>query len=183
MITYKDCDSTGKSLIHQCSACQEVEMGRIRTLMLIEPGTKITIPLELESFTKLVEAGNIIVIPNVRGSSDGGSAITSDGYGDKSERLLGYDYTLTVNDAAYAANSEFYEAAEKKTWNLGYCTDTLFHYTDQEVSLKATEPVEEGTDSEVTWNVELKFRTKNKPTKTSKAPIASLLRCFEVSGD
>lgn len=183
MIKIKDCDSTGAKLIHQCNSCQDTEMGRIRTLFLIKPGTQITIPLELEEITSAIEAGNIIVIPNVKGSSDGGSAITADGYGDKTERLLGYDYTLTVSDPAYKENSDFYQSAEKETWNAAYCTETLLHYTDQEVSLKATEAIEEGTDSEVVWGLELKFRTKDKPIKTPKAPIVSLLRCFEVTED
>lgn len=182
MIKYKECDSTGSKLIHSCNACQETEMGRIRTLFLIKPGTKITIPLSAEEWNTAIEEGSIIAIPNVKGSSDGGSAITADGYGDKTERLLGYDYTLTISDPAYKDNSEFYQEAEKETWNVAYCTETLLHYTDQEVSLKATEAIEEGTDSEVVWSVELKFRTKDKPVKTEKSPIASLLRCFEITG-
>ncbi len=183
MIKYKECDSTGANLIHSCSACTDTEMGRIRTLFLIKQGTKITVPLNLEEWTAAIEAGNIIAIPNVKGSSDGGSAITGDGYGDQTERLLGYDYTLTVSDPAYKDNSEFYQNAEKETWNVAYCTETLLHYTDQAVSLKATEAIEDGTDSEVVWSLELKFRTKDKPVKTDKSPIATLLRCFEVSGD
>lgn len=183
MINYKDCDTTGVSLIHQCDGCQDIELGRIRTLFLIKPGTQITIPLDLEEWTAAIEAGNIIAIPNVKGSSDGGSALTADGYGDKSERLLAWEYTLNVADPSYKLNSEFYQTAEKQTWNVAYCTDTLLHYTDQEVTLKATDPIEDGTDSEVVWSLELKFRTKDKPVKTPKAPIASLLRCFEVTED
>ena len=57
MINYKDCDTTGVMLIHQCDACQEIELGRIRTLFLIKPGTEITLPLSLEEWTAAIEAG------------------------------------------------------------------------------------------------------------------------------
>lgn len=180
MIVYKDCDTTGAELVHTCDACQTVEMGRIRTLFLIKKGTKITFPLTKTEWTAAIEAGNIIAIPNVKGSSDGGSPITADGYGDASERLLGYDYTLNISDPAYKDNTDFYEAAEKETWNVAYCTETLLHYTNEDVKLKATDPIETGTDSEVVWNLELKWRSKHKTVKAAKAEISDLLRCFEL---
>lgn len=183
MIQHKDCDSISLSLIHVCEACDDVEMGRIRNIFLIKPGTKVSIPLDLEEWTSAIEAGNIIAVPGVRGSSDGGSPITGDGYGDATERLLGYDYTLNISDPAYKDNSDFWQSAERRKWNMAYCTDTLLHYTDRDVTIKTTEAIEEGADSEVVWNVEAKFRTKDKPVKTPKSPIASLLGCFEITGD
>lgn len=179
-IQYKTCTAIQDDLVHICDACNDVEQGRIRSLFLIKPGTEITVPLVKADWETAILAGNIIAIPNVKGSSDGGSAITADGYGDKTERLLGYDYTLNIADPAYAANSDFYEAVEKQDWNLAYCTETLLHYVKEEVTVKATEPIEEGTDTEVVWKLELKFRCKSKPVKTPKSPIADLLRCFEV---
>lgn len=182
-IHYKSCaDMT--SAVHNCDACNDSERGRIRSLVLIKPGTVITTnPLTLSEWQTAIEAGNIVIIPNTSGSLEDAEK-EGTGYGDAISRILGHDYTLNVKDPSYAENREFYEAAEKVGWHAGWRTEKLLHLnTSAEVQLIATAPVEDNMDSDVVWNLKLKWTSDKKPLALPVTPIATLFRCYEVVED
>ena len=181
MINYKSCAQTVGALTHVCDPCDTPEMGRVRSLVLIKKGTTIELPLSKEGWQTAIEAGNIVIIPKTIGSFDGGTPVMGDGYGEETERKLADDYVLSVRDPNYADNEEFWQEAEKEEWNIGYCTETLFHYVNATVRLTAKAPVEEGLDTRVVWNVELKWRSKTKPQATQIEPVAEFFKCFEVT--
>ena len=181
MIRYKTCAQTVGALTHTCDPCDTPEMGRVRSLVLIKKGTTIELPLSKTDWQTAIEAGNIIIIPKTIGSFDGGTPVMGDGYGNETERKLADDYVLSVRDPNYADNEEFWQEAEKEEWNIGYCTETLFHYVNATVRLTAKAPVEEGLDTRVVWNVELKWRSKTKPQATPIEPVAEFFKCFEVT--
>lgn len=181
MIKYKSCAQTVGALTHVCDPCDTPEMGRVRSLVLIKNGTTIELPLEKTDWQTAIEAGNIVIIPKTIGSFDGGTPVMGDGYGDETERKLADDYVLSVRDPNYADNEDFWQEAEKEEWNIGYCTEKLFHYVNAPVRLTAKAPVEEGLDTRVVWNVELKWRSKTKPQATPIEPVAEFFKCFELT--
>lgn len=180
-ITYKNCDIDSNALVHVCDPCLEAELGGIRSFALIKKGTVIDIPFVLASWTAAVEAGNIIIIPESNGTFDGGTPKMGSGYGNSKERKLGDDYILAVKDPNYAANIEFWEAAEKETWNAAFRTGSQLQYIYADVKVTAKAPVEADVDSEVVWNIEAKWFSTAKPTASPYAPLDTLFKCFELT--
>lgn len=183
MIRYKSCNSTVGALVHTCDACDTPELGRVRSLVLIKKGTTISIPLNLEEWQAGIEAGTIIIIPKTIGSYDGGTPKTGDGYGDELERVLSYDHVLSVKDPNYSDNCEFYEVAEGEVWNVAFRSQSKLHYVDSDCKMTAKAPIEEGLDSRIVWNVELKWNSQRKPKVVDFEPIAELFNCHEVVAD
>jgi len=181
MLVYKTCATDEDALVHVCDACETPELGRVRSFCLVKKGTVIAIPFALEAWTAAVESGNIIIIPNSSGTFDGGTPKVGNGYGDEKERKLGDDYVLAVKDPAYAANVDFWQAAELETWNICFRTETLLHYVNSDVKVTAKAPVEDDVESEIVWNVEAKWFSKNKPKASPSTPLVTLFKCFEVT--
>lgn len=180
MIRYKSCAGTTGALIHTCDPCDTPELGRVRSFVLIKPGTEISIPFVAEEWKNGIESGQIIIIPKTVGSFDGGTPKVGDGYGDEQERKLGDDYVLSVKDPSYAENKDFWEAAEKEVWNIAFRTETKLHYVKADCKVTAKAPVEEGLDSRIVWNVEVKWFSANKPEMGDVEPIKEYFACHEV---
>lgn len=180
MIYYKTCAQTIGALTHVCDPCDTPELGRVRSLILIKRGTTIEMPLVKTEWQNAIEAGNIIIIPRTIGSFDGGTAVVGDGYGNETERKLADDYVLSVRDPNFADNVEFWENAENEVWNVAFVTQTKLHYVNSDVRLTAKAPVEEGLDTRVVWNVELKWRSQTKPKVVDYAAISDFLKCFDI---
>lgn len=182
-IHYKSCATDVSALVHTCDACHGTEMARIRGIALIKPGTSITIPLTSNEWQTAILAGNIIIIPRISGSLDDAEK-EGDGYGDEKSRLLGHDYTLNFKDPDYAANKDFYEAAEKQGWHLAYRTETQLHIVDNaEATLVAKQTVEESLDSPLVWDVTLKWTSDTKPKMAATTPVRQFFECFDIQED
>lgn len=175
---YPKCEQDVSALVHTCDPCNNVERGRVRSIVMVDPLGNYTMEdlkeLTLEKWKEAIDKGQIILLPRVIGSFDGGSPIEGDGYGDETSRLIGYNYTLDAKDPSYASNTDFWQAAEKKTWWLAYRTETLIHFVDGAVKVQAKAPVEEGLDTDVVWNLHYMWASDSKPTAKSFEPIAEL---------
>jgi hypothetical protein len=182
MIVYKQCSTDESALVHTCDPCLVTELGNVRSFCLIKKGTVIAVPFTLEAWTAAVESGDIIIIPDSRGTFDGGTPKMGAGYGNEKERKLGSDYTLAVKDPAYVENVEFWQTAEKAgPWNIGFRSETQLHYVNSDVTITAKAPIAEDIESEVIWEVEAKWFSKDKPKVSAFAPLVSLFKCFEVT--
>lgn len=181
MINYKTCATDDAALVHTCDPCEEPEYGNVRSVALIKDGTVLATPPTLIEWTAAVESGDIIVIPESRGTFDGGTPKMGPGYGDIKERKLGDDYVLAIKDPAYAANSAFWAAAEGQKWNLAWRTSSQLSYVDAKVSITAKAPVAEDIESEVIWEVEAKWFSGNKPKISSASTLMTLFKCFAIT--
>lgn len=175
---YPKCAEDVTALVHTCDPCNSVERGRVRSLALVDPAGETTmedlLKVDLSGWTDAIDKGDLILLPRVIGSFDGGTAVEGDGYGDETSRLIGYNYALDAKDPSYAGNIDFWQAAEHKTWKLIYRTETLIHFVDAAVKVQATAPVEEGIDTDVVWNLHLTWASDVKPVAKAFAPIAEL---------
>lgn len=183
MIKYKTCAGNIGALIHTCDPCDTPELGRVRSLVLIKKGTSISIPFQLKEWQNAIESGQIIIIPKTVGSFDGGTPKVGDGYGDEQERKLGDDYVLSVKDPGYAKNKDFWQTAEGETWNVAFRTETMLQYVKADCKLTAKAPIEEGLDTRVVWNIEVKWFSAVKPEVSEFEPIAEVFNCHEVVAD
>lgn len=181
-LNYLTCTDYDANLVYTCDPCDATEHGGVRSFMLIKKGVTVAVPLNLSALTVQVEAGNVIILPATRGTFDGGTPKMVTGFGNRKERRIGADYVLQVKAPTYADNALFMAAVEKiEDWNLGFATETQMHIVTDDCTLTTKAPVEEGLDTEVLWNIEAKWFSKNKPVITPVSPIVTLLKCFEIA--
>ena len=177
-IIYKDCGHGEFDTPYTCNPCPDGEGGRIRSLVLVKKGTEISIPLDDEEWESDIVAGNIIILPEVRGSFDGGTPRMVTGYGSKNEIKVGDDYVLNVSDPAYADNAVFWEEAERHTWNICYVSEKVLVYVPAEVQLMAKAPIDEDLNAVVDWDIELRWFSRVKPIVAGDyADIKNFFRC------
>jgi hypothetical protein len=182
-IVYKNCDEVDIPE-HVCDDCVVGEMGGIRSIALIDKDFTLSDITTSASWTAGITAGKIIVLPTTRGTFDGGSAVTAQGYGDNAQITTGYNFTLTARDPAYKQNQKFWNLiAKRKDLKVAYRTETLVHISDVPVSITPTNPVEEGLDSVVDWQVSFTWTSSNLPEPYDATALKStVFTCFEVTG-
>lgn len=165
MLIYKDCIEESEGLQYICDPCEITEGGGVRSLCLLKKGTTIPNPYTQLDIDILVGAGLMHVMPETRGSFDGGTPKMIAGYGDNKERNIGSDYVLQVKDPTFADNYAFWEAVEnKEDWNIAFRTETQLAVVYDDVTITTKAPAEEGIDTEVVWDIECKWFSKSKPT-------------------
>jgi hypothetical protein len=164
MLIYKDCIEDMQELQYVCDPCEITEGGGVRSLCLLKKGTTIPNPYTQLDIDILVGAGLMHVMAETRGSFDGGTPKMITGYGDNKERQIGSDYVLQVKDPIFADNYEFWESVEKiEDWNIAFRTETQIAVVSDDVTITTKAPAEEGIDTEVVWDIECKWFSKNKP--------------------
>lgn len=174
------------SVEHVCDPCDDVEGGRIRHAAFIHKSVLATLMTDLEdeeAWVDAVQAGTVKLIPNIRGNSDGGSKNTRDGYGDATEEVTGRTVTVNFKDPNYKKNCEFYTALENskgRTYHFAYLTETLLHISDKPVSVFAKNPVEDGKDSDVVWDIEVVWKQK-KPVCPIEDFYVDIFDCFQIT--
>ena len=173
-LIYKTCADGDFDEAYNCDPCFDAENGNVRSLVLIRKGTAIAFPLVKFDWELQVGLGNIFIMPETRGSFDGGTPKYITGYGSTKEKKVGDDYILSVSDPNYVDNVLFYQEAEKHLWNIAYLSETQLNYVAQDVTLTAKAPIEEDLETDVAWDLELKWFSKLKPVTTAYLPIASL---------
>lgn len=149
---------------HICDNCGDIELGGIRSVGYLRNTAAISDPSDPTEWEALFAAGDLILIPETKGTFDGGSPVFAPGYGDQQQRLVGYNFTLTYQDPNYKQNCDFYNAMKfSRGWKFVYRTETQIHIVDYTVQATPTNPVEEDKTTEVTWNVSVTWTGKNNP--------------------
>lgn len=166
---------------HVCDPCEAKEKARIGSVAYVKNSfafVDITSPTEWQAG---IESGDIIIIPSVRGSFDGGSPVESTGYGRQSTNLTGYNFIATYQDPNYKSNANFYNSLKySRIYRFAYVTETQVHLSDATVSVVPTNPVTENTTDDVTWNVQVKWAGGDLPVPYD-APAGIFDECFAVS--
>ncbi len=182
-IYYKsDADCENEVIDPKCDPCLIPEKGRIRGVAFIH---KKYYPILIEDPTSQqlwqngIAQGYIKVIHETLGSTDGGSEETGPGYGDNSETLLGYNHAPVIKDPNYKGNSLFWNSIKgKSSYHLAYRTETQVHISDNTVTTIPKNSIEEALNSNVDWNVTIKWFQKNLllPHDTPEG----IFSCFQI---
>jgi hypothetical protein len=112
-IVYKNCDAI-EIPQHVCDDCAEWEKGGIRSIALVDKDFVFTDLTDASEWIAGIEAGKIIIVPATRGTFDGGSAVTAQGYGHIEQITTGYNFTLAARDPYYKQNQNFWNLISKR---------------------------------------------------------------------
>jgi len=143
----------------------ETEAGRVRSVAFLTDTAYAAVKVDPSDDTvweAQVTAGEIKVVPAVRGSFDGGTPVKVEGYGDQTEKVIGYDCVLNFSDPVYASNYPFYNSlAGRATQYVAFRSESQTHISDKKVSIAPKNPIEEDINSNVVWQVEVTWRQKD----------------------
>jgi hypothetical protein len=193
-IVYKSCG--GNTIpAHLCNACTKTEKGGVRGVAYIQ---KILIDAVRNAETGLInktnvelltwwntniENGKIIIVPQTRGTFDGGSPQTGAGYGDTKEITIAKNFTLVSHDPDHKDNEEFYAALSNApgAYHVAWRTGTELRISDTPVNIDVVDNTEEDVDSVVDWAATATWTQSRKTVQVfDVTPVKQLFNCFEV---
>jgi hypothetical protein len=161
-IIIRACIEDGTIPDYICNPCEAGENGRVRGAAYIDKSLKAAITeANIASETwwaQHIESGKIKIIPNTRGTFDGGTKKTVTGFGDDKEKIIGKTFAAVVNDINHTGNEGFYEALENnyKDYIFAFRTkNELRVATDVMTGLEVKDAVEEDTDTTVVWQANI----------------------------
>lgn len=150
-------------LNHICDPCDEGESDGVRSAFFYKDGVFSGTPTTAQ-FRAGYLAGKVIIIPEVRGTGDGGTPTYGNGFGDRITTYESSDYKMTFTDPNYSLNRDFYDSAQSQTqWNFGWRTETLIHMSEKKVTIYGKDPHSGDLKKKIYWEVEVTWNSKNKP--------------------
>ena len=149
---------------HVCDPCEVIEQARVRSVAFINTSVAIADPSNPVEWQTAFDAGLIHLIPQTKGTFDGGAEVESPGYGDQVTRLTGYNFQLQYQDPNYKTNCNFYNAIKSsRSYKLAYRTSTQIHMVDATVQVIPKNPVSDDVNGEVVWDVLVKWSGSDLP--------------------
>lgn len=162
---------------HYCNDCDEIEHGKVRSVAFVKKTFSFEDPSDPTEWEEGIQSKDIIIIPKVLGSFNGGEPVTGPGYGDQAERTTGYNFELTYKDPSYAYNSDFYNGIKRSNiYKVAYRTENYIHISDNTVSVTPKAPVGEEVTSDVVYDVLVKFSQGDLPKPVLTPP--GIFECF-----
>lgn len=166
---------------HLCDSCEEVEGAKIRSVGFIKVSKTFLDPSNPVEWAAAIAAKDVIIIPFVNGTFDGGAEVLKDGYGDQSQKLTGYNFTADYKDPNYKHNAAFYNALKRSFgYKFFYRTATQIHITDEAVQVIPKNPVTAATTDDVVWDVTVKWTSTDLP-EPHDAPAGIFTECFDYN--
>lgn len=164
---------------HQCDSCEEVESAKIRSIAFIKKSYTFLDPTDPTEWAAAIATKDVIIIPFVNGTFDGGAEVLKDGYGDQSQKLTGYNFTADFKDPNYKHNAVFYNALKRSfNYKFFYRTSTQGHLTDEVVQIIPKNPVTAAQTDDVVWDVTVKWSGADLP-EPFDAPAGIFDQCFD----
>jgi hypothetical protein len=169
---------------HVCQNClnQAEEHAGIRRGALVRTTYYTTLAADPENITLWnagIAAGNIVILPELRGTFDGGTPVLKAGWGDSKEVYTGSNYKATINDRVYKENWTFYRSlVGKSSWHLVYITESQGHLTTVPVTFATKAAVTEATDDVITWTTDATWFEYFQPAPFDIATIKNLFVCL-----
>jgi hypothetical protein len=149
---------------HVCDPCEEIEQGRLRSVAFIRKTVAFTDPSNPVEWQTYFDNGDIILIPQTKGTFDGGAEVEAPGYGDQATRLTGYNFQAQFQDPNYKLNCNFYNSLKNsRDFKFAYRTSTQIHMVDTVVQAIPKNPVTDDINGEVVWDVLVKWSGKDLP--------------------
>lgn len=162
------------------SCCPVKELARIRHVAWI----KNTVPAGFDptdeaEWNQYIETGEIIVVANTRGSSDGGSWTESDGFGDTATELESVTEIITYTDQNFLPNTANYNAlAGSKNWRFAYFTATYGYMSTNAATFKPKRPINADAKQAVYGEIEVTITQPGLPVPFIYPQ--SIFACFQV---
>jgi hypothetical protein len=157
---YNECDDQLDP--HYARTCDDApEKARLRRGAWIHKDRYAAIaadPTDATLWQAGIDAGEIVIMPELSGVFDGGTPKMGPGYGDQKEKYIGADFKATIKDPLYKENWDHYRSlVGKSTWHFAYLTETQVHITGVPVTVAPKNPVTENVDDDVIWESEISW--------------------------
>jgi hypothetical protein len=151
----------------------DVEPGSVVAVAFIDEDVSFTDIKDAAEWTNLTYSTDILVHQEVRGSYAKAAATEIAGKGKQDTRVVGRKHELTFRVSSIKGNDNYWNTLNRATnykvaFVVGSNYDLLF-YVNTNVSIDAGPVVEEGLDTEVDWNVSVKWSDIEVPS-TSDVP-------------
>lgn len=158
---YTPCDALPD---HTANLCDSGELGRIRSVAIIANDFTFSDPTNPTEWTDGEAAGKIIILPETSGTYDGGKPKEGPGYGDAENTYMSMEHTVKFKDPTFKDNILFYNTLRKsRGYRMAFRTNSLVHIVESPVNFRPTNPVAEGTDTTVVWDIEAKWTSPDTP--------------------
>ncbi len=163
---YNPCD--GEVVEPVCDPClDEIEHGRIRGVAFVHKSFLSTLledPEALDQWEKGIADKLIFIIPETSGSFDGGQPVEAPGYGDVQSKVVGFNFSLAYKDPNFKNNCPFYNSIMgSSNWHIAFRTETQTRISGNPVAIIPKSPVQDELNSEVVWDVEIKWSQAKQP--------------------
>lgn len=143
---------------HLCDPCEAKEKARVSGVAFIKTSIDFANPSNPTEWQDAINSKDIIVIPQVLGSFDGGAEVESPGYGRQSTNITGFNFSANFKDPNYKLNGPFYNAIKNsRQYKFGFVTESQLHLTDDAVSVIPKNPITESLTDDVVWDVTVKW--------------------------
>jgi len=150
-----------------------IEHARIRSIGFVYDSIAATIETDLSDpapWKAGIVEKQVIIVPETQGSLDS-AEVTGPGYGDESERLIGYNHTVTFRDPNYKQNSAFYNSIKfSRSLRLAYRTETQTHLSGKTVKVIPKAVIADDLTGEVVWEVTVKWFEADIPAPADTPP-------------
>ncbi|MBK7882506.1 MAG: hypothetical protein IPJ81_00690 [Chitinophagaceae bacterium] len=163
---YNPCDE--EVIDPVCDPClNDMEHGRVRSGAYIHKGYLPTLMEDPEDAQKWLDGiadKSIYIIPETLGSFDGGQPVEATGYGDVQSKIVGFNFSLPYKDPNFKGNCDFYNSIMgSSNWHFAFRTETQTRISGKPVTIIPKSPVTEELNSEVVWDVEIKWSEAKQP--------------------
>jgi len=166
--------------LHICNDCNVPEHGRVRSVAFIKKTFRFTDPSNPQEWRSGIIDGDIIIIPQVLGSYNGGEPVEGPGYGDTISKITGYNFELAFKDPNYTDNAGFYNAIKRNhIWLIAFRSETLTHMSTNTISIVPKNPITENLNDEVVWDVIVKFSQADLPEPFPTPD--GIFQCFDLT--
>lgn len=163
---------------HLCNECEEIEHARVRSVAFINKSFVFNDPTSPVEWQAGIAAKDIIIIPEVLGSYNGGDPQEGTGYGDQASRFTGYNHELLFKDPNYALNGGFYNAIKySRQYKIAWRTETKTHISENPVSVLPKNPVTENLTDELVWDVTVRWSSGDLSEPFDTPP--GIFECFD----
>lgn len=164
----------------ECSDCPDKELAGIRSMFLVKDTysfADITNPAEWQT---ALNAGNVYMFPKTRGSLEQTETETQ-GFGDQSTIVDGYDFVLSVFEPNFRDNVDFWNAVKRSNnFKVGWRTENTVWLSDDAAGIIPKAPVAEDIKQTVIWNIMFKFSQEDYPTPYD-VPANVFTQCVDIS--
>jgi len=166
--------------LHICNECTTPEHGRVRSVAFIKKTFAFTDPSNPQEWRNGIINRDIIIIPEVLGSCNGGEPVEGTGYGDQQSKITGYNFEVAFKDPSYNDNAGFYNSLKRnRNLLIAYRTETKTHMSTNTVSIVPKSPISENLTDEVVWDVVVKFSQADLPEPFPTPE--GIFECFDLT--
>lgn len=148
-----------------CLECDVPENGRIGGVGFVQKGAPLLDPTDVQGWVDLVCNNLAIIIPNVRGTYDGGSPVEISGYGRQTTFRAGANHEVQYMHLWQCENVAFYNSFMRlsKDYEFYFVTGSKLHKGGDNLYVNAQYPITDDPSGVIEFNVTVRWSQYNLP--------------------